>query len=278
MIKLFMERNKKICSKCNCEISLSNYDRHYSSCKGKINRLVEINNDWLQNNGKYLCPYCNKEFTKMGICSHIILSHLNIKRQHNNLKEYIEKVKLGILPKNKNQFQLAKERGEEYIVSNETRNKMSLLKKGQRMSNNAREKISKARSKFLEEVGRGGFTKIKWYKIKNIKQEEFIVRGNWEYEIAEILNNENIYWIRKIYLKYVKNEVIKTYCPDFYIPEYNIYIEVKGYFSQVDKEKINLVINQNEINLLLIFEKDLKKIREFGFKKYWDVSALSYTQ
>jgi hypothetical protein len=273
-----MKRNKKICNKCNCEISYSNYERHYNICNGKNVRLISINNTWLQENGKYKCPYCNKIFTKMGICSHIIITHLNNKHQKNNLIEYNKKVKLGILPKNKNQYQLAKEHGEQYNISEDTRKKMSKIKFGIKLSKETREKISKARSEFLEEIGSGGFINIKWYKIKNIKEEEFIVRGKWEYEIANILNNENIYWIRKIYLKYIKNEIIKTYSPDFYLPEYNIYIEVKGYYSQLDKEKINLVVNQNNINLQLVFEHDLKIIRNIGFKKYWDVSALSYTQ
>lgn len=154
---------------------------------------------------------------------------------------------------------------------------MSKLKTGQTVSKETREKISKARSKYLEEIGGGGFTKIKWYKINNIMNEEFVVRGKWELEFAEILNNENIYWIRKVYLSYIKNEIIKTYCPDFYLPEYNKYIEIKGYYSQIDKEKISLVLEKNNINLQMIFKKDLMQIKNIGIKKYWDVSPLSYT-
>ena len=104
------------------------------------------------------------------------------------------------------------------------------------------------------------------------------MRGKWELELAKILNNENIYWIRKVYLTYMKNEIAKIYCPDFYLPDYNKYIEVKGYFSQIDKEKISLVLEKNNIDLQMIFKKDLMQIMNIGIKKYWDVSALSYTQ
>ena len=273
-----MRRNKKFCNKCKQEISCSNFKRHYDKCCGIKDKLISVDKNWLQNDGKYKCPYCNENFSKMGISSHIILMHLHIERQKNNLINYNEKVKLGFLPKNKNQFQLAKEQGNQYIVSNEVRKKIATKKLGQHLSKETREKISTARSKYLENVGGGGFTVIKWYKLQNIKQEEFIVRGNWEREVGEILNNENIYWVRKKYLKYQKNNIIKTYSPDFYLPEHDLYIEVKGYYSQHDKEKIDLVRNQNSIKLILIFDKDLKIIRNIGIKKYWDVSALSYTQ
>lgn len=238
---------------------------------------VTLNIEWLQIDGKYKCPHCGLNYSKMGICSHINIKHLNGKH-NNNLVSHNKMVSEGKLPRNKNQYELAREHGGEYTLSIESRKKMSKLKTGQNVSKVTREKISKARSKYLEEIGGGGFTKIKWYKINNIKNEEFIVRGKWELELAEILNNEKIYWIRKVYLTYLQNEITKTYCPDFYLPDYNMYIEVKGYYSQIDKEKIALVLEKNNINLQMVFEKDLCEIRNVGIKKYWDVSALSYTQ
>jgi hypothetical protein len=275
-----IKRNKKVCDKCNKEISCSNFNRHYVKCNGIITqRLIYLNSNWLQDNGKYKCPYCNNEFTKMGICSHIIFKHLELNNYNkNNLNAFNLKIKNKIIKPNKNQYVLARERGEEYSLSTESRKKMSKSKSGQSMTKQAREKISKARSKYLEEVGNGGFVNIKWYKIKNIKNEEFIVRGKWELELAKILNNENIYWIRKVYLTYIKNEITKTYCPDFYLPDYNKYIEIKGYFSQIDKEKISLVLEKNNIDLQIIFKKDLTQIMNIGIKKYWDVSPPSYKQ
>jgi hypothetical protein len=274
-----IKRNKRVCDKCNKEISYSNFKRHYEKCNNIINRLIKVDSNWLQDNGKYKCPYCNNEFTKMGICSHIIIKHFELNNYNkNNLNAFNLKIKEKIIKPNKNQYVLARERDEEYSLSTESRKKISRLKTGQNVTKETREKISKARSKYLEEVGGGGFNKIKWYKINNIKNEEFIVRGKWELELAEALNNENIYWIRKVYLTYIKNGIIKTYSPDFYLPEYNKYIEVKGYFSHIDKEKISLVLEKNNIDLQMIFKKDLIEIKNIGIKKYWDVSALSYTQ
>ena len=37
----------------------------------------------------------------------------------------------------------------------------------------------------------------------------------------------------------------KTYTPDFYLPEQDIYVEAKGFFSPADRQKMLLVIKQN---------------------------------
>ena len=38
---------------------------------------VCLNDNWIKENGKYECPYCKKEYCKMGICSHIVINHLS---------------------------------------------------------------------------------------------------------------------------------------------------------------------------------------------------------
>jgi len=113
-------------------------------------------------------------------------------------------------------------------------------------SKETKEKLSKLRSDYLSNTeNSGGFKDIKWYKVKNVKNEEFIVRGLWEYNIAQKLNELNILWIRNKYLNYFIDDIQKTYNPDFYLPEYDEYIEVKGYFSDKDKIKMDAVLDQN---------------------------------
>jgi hypothetical protein len=259
-----MIRNKIKCGKCHLEISKSNYNRHYEKCNGVVRKcIVKINDDWKNNENEYKCPYCNKIYTKKGICSHIILNHTtdgNIRRKKNNFINYNQKIKEGKIKRNKNQFELAKERGEIFEVSEETREKIRLKKIGIPVHNlKTRGKLSEIRSKIIEELGNGGFKDIKWYKIKNINGEEFIVRGKWELLVANKLNESKILWIRKIYLKYTDDYgVVRTYCPDFYIPELKRYIEVKGYFSEKDKKKLKAVIKENNIELLLIMKKEIK--------------------
>ena len=79
--------------------------------------------------------------------------------------------------------------------------------------------------------------------------------------------------------KYHDNDDIKrTYTPDFYMPSYDRYIEVKGYFSEKDKLKLTQVIFENKINLLLIKEYDIKNQNTLIDKIIAPVSPLSYTQ
>jgi len=278
-------RHYRKCCYCEREISLSNYNRHISHCENDVKKLhipLKINYDWQLSNGLFECPYCKSQYSKKGICSHIILNHTlngNDRRLKSNFKNYNDKIKSGILLHNKNQFELAKERGEKYIVSYETRKKISESKKGRLVSEKTRQLLSLKRSKYLEEVGGGGFTHIKWYKLKNNHNIEFILRGKWELLIGQLLNENNIHWIRKIYLQY-HDECLcqRTYTPDFYIPEYDRYIEVKGYFSDKDKIKLHNVINENNIDLILIQQKDIENVHELIKKLIVPVSPLSYKQ
>lgn len=70
-----MIRTKKICKKYGREISVSNYNKHVKACENKIEKEIIKINHLLQNNGKYKCPYCGKEYTKNGIGTHIWRKH-----------------------------------------------------------------------------------------------------------------------------------------------------------------------------------------------------------
>jgi len=129
------------------------------------------------------------------------------------------------------------------------------------MSKEAKEKISAARSKFLEEKGGGGFKDVKWYTIKNIQGEEYVCRGTWEVKVAEWFNSKGILWIRKVYLKYLSSsDVLKTYAPDFYLPNYDLYVEVKGFFSAYDLDKLQRILSSNDIKLLFVRYKQLTQL------------------
>lgn len=128
-------------------------------------------------------------------------------------------------------------------------------------TNETKELLSRKRSEYLSNaVNAGGFKDVGWYKIKNIKNKEYTVRGLWEYNVALKLNQQNILWERNRYINYISNNIKKTYNPDFYLPITDEYIEVKGFFSEKDKIKMNLVVEQNN-NIKIRFMKfeDYKK-------------------
>lgn len=136
----------------------------------------------------------------------------------------------------------------------------SLKGKHHNHSKETREKLSAIRSAQIDKLGSGGFKDVGWYKVKNLSGTEFTVRGHWEENVANKLTSDGINWIRNRSLKYIKDGIRKTYNPDFYLPDTNEYIEVKGYYSDKDKEKMRLVLEHNPgIRIYFIGEKQYKQ-------------------
>jgi hypothetical protein len=112
-----------------------------------------------------------------------------------------------------------------------------------RMGEEARIRTSKRMTKHNP----GG--KCKWYEVNGIK-----VQGRWERDFAIYLNTQTIRWQRPKYLKYVKEGTVRRYTPDFYLPDKNLYIEIKGRWWGDDRNKMNLVISQHQDKKFLIIE------------------------
>ena len=149
------------------------------------------------------CKFCSKEINnKGGLIKHENGCKLNPNRiiYKSPFIDYNQKVRSGEIT-GKNQYVLAKEKGDIWIMPKEAIDKQRNKIIGTHHTEKTKEILSLARSKVLEELGTGGFKNIKWYKISNIHNEEFIVRGTWELNTAKLLNESNILWIRKIYLK-----------------------------------------------------------------------------
>ena len=63
--------------------------------------------------------------------------------------------------------------------------------------------------------------------------------SSWEVKYAKFLDKENIEWKRnKEKFPYVFENKIRNYIPDFYLIATNEYVEVKGYMTKKDEEKI----------------------------------------
>ena len=115
-------------------------------------------------------------------------------------------------------------------------------KSGHPHTKESREKISLARSKQID-TNHSGFPHVKWYKVKNLNGIEYTVRGHWEENVALRLNELNILWSKNKWITYQDSaNVIHRYNPDFYIPDMNVYVEVKGYYSDKDQRKMKCVL------------------------------------
>lgn len=97
--------------------------------------------------------------------------------------------------------------------------------------------------------------RAKWYDVAGQR-----VQGTWERNIAIKLTELSIAWIKlktnKDTLQYVMDGKIRHYTPDFYLPEYDMYVEIKGYWWGNDKEKMKLVLETHPDKKIAIVEKD----------------------
>jgi hypothetical protein len=140
-------------------------------------------------------------------------------------------------------------------ITEETRKKMSeiSLLRGP-PSEETRRKISEK----LSINNKGG--RSKWYTVNGIK-----VQGTWEREVAKILTEKEIKWIKPTSsnhsFEYRKEDKTKTYTPDFYLEEYDLYLEIKGYWWGNDREKMDCVLMQNpNANIKIIEKEEYEKI------------------
>ncbi len=140
------------------------------------------------------------------------------------------------------------------IVSEETRKKLSLSTKRLlkiRYADPAyREKLSLSMKLAVKKYPQS-YTSSNRGRTKQIDRYGLIFQGNWELLFYEWCI-ENFIKIEKaiIGFQYEWNGD-RTYFPDFYLPEFNVYVEIKGYKTERDEAKWTyklLIIRKEEIN------------------------------
>ena len=75
-------------------------------------------------------------------------------------------------------------------------------------------------------------------RVKQIKKYGLTFDGSWEVTFYEWCLKYNIVVEDNLkYFPYMHNEKEHLYNPDFYLPDYNIYVEVKCYYDDKDLAK-----------------------------------------
>jgi len=87
---------------------------------------------------------------------------------------------------------------------------------------------------------------------------EIWMRSSYEIAYAKWLDKQDLKWQ---YEPKRFNLGDTTYCPDFYLPKLNKYIEIKGYFSDFAKKKIKQFRKKYPaIKLEILFQKELENL------------------
>jgi hypothetical protein len=102
---------------------------------------------------------------------------------------------------------------------------------------------------------------------KRIEYKGEIFDSEWEYEFAKFLDLHKIKWNRRIPpFIYIYENSEHRYFPDLYLPEHDLYIEIKGRCTDKDKAKWD----QFDKKLDIYFLKDLKQLDIEYFKNIVD--------
>lgn len=204
---------------------------------------------------KYICPYCGKEYAKNGIGTHIWRKHTEEGQKfdpNEGLKKGVHKAwNKGLTKETDERVRKGCETLRRRIENHE------LIYKGHPHS----EKTKKRLSECAKKNKLGG-----WYSSKRIEYNGIMLQSTYELEFAKDLDKNNISWIRPDFFLYKLNGKEHRYYPDFYIESLNVYVDPKNDFlinnvnkrlGISDKEKINLVEKQNNIQIIILTKDEL---------------------
>ena len=106
-----------------------------------------------------------------------------------------------------------------------------------------------------------------WHTSKTIDYKGIKLDSQYEFEVAKELDNNQVKWERPTYFLWEDSNGMKhRYYPDFYLPEYNVYLDPKNdylinnkskRFGITDVEKIEKVEQQNGIKIILLDKDNL---------------------
>lgn len=220
---------------------------------------------------EFICRFCGKEWkNKNSLIQHEVRCKSNPDRIDLSYMNEIHENNKGRIPWNKG---LTKET-DERVLKYSLKEKERMIKYGSNgcfglkgnnnyaCKENIRQKISITAKKYHSthennSVGKG---KRGWYKGIHCQ-------SSWElaYVIYQLEHGINIIRNKKGF-KYTWNGSEHTYYPDFYLPDLNQYIEIKGYYSDRDKCKIEQFVG----NILVLQRPQLQYILDYVSSFYGD--------
>jgi hypothetical protein len=199
------------------------------------------------------CSYCNREAsTKNSNSQHELYCKSNPnKKKKTSSFGMLGKKGLGI---GKNQWS-----NPDYVIKDSTRKKLSDMMKvisPQRWSDPTR--INKLKQSMRKAVERNpeSYTSSNRGRTKQILYDGIKFQGSWELKFYQWCKNNGVRCNRNVEGFEYEWNGIRMYYPDFYLPKYQVYIEVKGYRTERDNAKWSQFPKQ----LIIVEKKDIVNI------------------
>ena len=227
--------NKVCCIECKQEINYRRINVHYQS-KSCLKASIGDN-----------CPYCDQYFQKSEKANHVRWCEKNPKREYYNKRSLVAvkamneaRQKLGY----SNQFTKAKLndlpipagywKDKKGTFAGKTHTQETKDKIRDKALNNDYQRVCKSSHEYIDKRGR-----------------RFTFDSSWEDAMADRLDFLDINWIRPEPIKYQIDGNIRRYYADFYLPEYDLYLDPKNeYCRKQQKRKLDIVSKM--INLIII--------------------------
>lgn len=200
-----------------------------------------------------MCPHCGKVCKKKGIYAHIWRMHgdgINFDPNAGYKNDRIAWNK-GLT---KETDIRVKRRGE--VLSNKY--KEGLIDTSYKRDDKYRANLSnKAKANGLGGYRDGAGISIK-FKVKDSYGNDVCLQSSYEKTCMEILNNLKILWTRPKALTYKIPEEDKerNYFADFYLNEYNIYLDPKNDYKIIKDEIKIKAVNERHGNRVFVLTKD----------------------
>lgn len=95
-------------------------------------------------------------------------------------------------------------------------------------------------------------TKRKLKKF-TVQYKNMLLDSSYELAVAVSLDENNIKWVRPEPLPYHRNNILKHYFPDFYLIDYNVYLDPKNdYLIKTQCDKIRIAEIENKCRILIL--------------------------
>jgi hypothetical protein len=216
-----------------------------------------------------ICPRCNTSHNKRGFycsrsCGNVrVRTEEDKKRISNKLKEYY-KTEEGLVRKEKISSDMKiimSEQERKNLQSEKIKDSFTEERKkeySERMKNNKPSEETKAKLSIAAKRNQlGGHTSKRKIFYKKKDGTEVYLQSSYEILLAEILDKLDIEWSRPNPLFWIDdNKVDHRYYPDFKVND--LYFDTKNdYLIEKDKVKIQKVIEQNNIKLIVLSKKDI---------------------
>lgn len=192
------------------------------------------------------CRYCKNDFNKFGIKNHedYCTENLNKKSRSGINNPHFGK-------KGKNQY------SDGTLMPKSIRKKIGLKLKDVKLKDSHKLAISKGMQSAVRNNPNSYSSSNINGRVKKVKYKNITLDSSWELKFAKWLDKNNIKWSRpENGFEYQWNG-LRIYYPDFYLPELDFYIEVKGYIRERDYFKWASIPN-----ILIISKKEIKLIEE----------------